>query len=80
MTKEAILNNVDFKELAKSCKSTDDISKITKEFIENMLKAEIEEFVENKENSSKNDYYSKRVRSESGEIELNLKGDKIVFS
>ena len=40
---------MDFKELAKSCKNTDDISKLTKEFmknmIENMLKAEIEEFV-----------------------------------
>jgi len=35
MTKEAILNNVDFKELAKSCKSTDDISKSTKEFMKN---------------------------------------------
>ena len=80
MTKEAILNNVDFKELAKSCKSTDDISKLTKEFmknmIENMLKAEIEEFVENKENSSKNGYYSKTVRSESGEIELNIPRDR----
>jgi len=30
--KEAVLNNIDFKELSKSCKSTDEISKLTKEF------------------------------------------------
>jgi len=80
MTKEAILNNVDFKELAKGCKSTDDISKITKEFmknmIESMLKAEIEEFVENNDNISKNGYYSKKVRSDSGEMELNIPRDR----
>ena len=48
MTKEAVLNNIDFKELSKSCKTQDDISNLTKEFmknmIENMLKAEIDEF------------------------------------
>ena len=43
--------------------------------IENMLKAEIEEFVENN-NASKNGYYPKRVRSDSGELELNIPRDR----
>ena len=80
MTKEAILNNVDFKELSKQCKTQDDISKLTKEFMKNMignmLAAEIEEFVENKEKSSRNGYYSKKVRSDSGELELNIPRDR----
>ena len=80
MKKEAVLNNIDFKELAKSCKSSDDISKLTKEFmksmIENMLKVEIEEFVGKSESSSKNGYYSKKVRSDSGELELNIPRDR----
>ncbi len=75
MRKEAVLNNIDFKELSKQCKTQEDISKLTKEFmknmIENMLKAEIEEFVENND-ISKNGYYSKTVRSDSGEIRLNI--------
>ena len=79
MTKEAVLNNIDFKELSKQCKTQDDISKLTKEFmknmIENMLKAEIEEFVENND-TSKNGYYSKTVRSDSGEIKLNIPRDR----
>jgi len=80
MKKETILNNIDFKELSKSCKSSDDISKLTKEFmknmIENMLKAEIEEFVEKSESSCKNGYYSKKVRSDTGELELNIPRDR----
>jgi len=79
MTKEAVLNNIDFKELSKQCKTQDDISKLTKEFmknmIENMLKAEIEEFVENND-ASKNGYYSKNVRSDSGELRLNIPRDR----
>jgi len=31
MTKEAVLNNIDFKELSKSCKTQDDIASLTKE-------------------------------------------------
>ncbi len=79
MRKEAVLNNIDFKELSKQCKTQEDISKLTKEFmknmIENMLKAEIEEFVENND-ISKNGYYSKTVRSDSGEIRLNIPRDR----
>ncbi|WP_024789393.1 transposase [Lebetimonas sp. JH292] len=40
-----------------------------------MLKAEIEEFVENND-ISKNGYYSKTVRSDSGEIRLNIPRDR----
>ncbi len=80
MKKEAVLNNINFKKLTKSCKSSDDISKLTKEFmknmIENILKAEIDEFVEKSETSSKNGYYSKKVRSDTGELELNIPRDR----
>ena len=46
-----------------------------KDMIENMLKAKIEEFGENN-NTSKNGYYPTRVRSDSGELELNIPRDK----
>ena len=79
MTKEAVLNNINFKELSKSCKTQDDIASLTKEFmknmIENMLKAEIDEFVENND-TSKNGYYPKKVRRDSGELELNIPRDR----
>jgi len=80
MRKEAVMKDIDFKELSKNCKSIDDINKLTKQFmknmIENMLNAEIEEFSENNENISRNGYYSKTVRSDSGEIELNIPRDR----
>ena len=48
MRKEAVMRDIDFKEISKNCKNIDDINKLTKEFmknmIENMLNAEIEEF------------------------------------
>ena len=79
MRKEVVLNNIDFKELSKQCKTQDDISKLIKEFmkkmIENMLKAEIEEFAENND-TSKNGYYPKAVRSDSGEIRLDIPRDR----
>ncbi|WP_255327413.1 hypothetical protein [Lebetimonas sp. JS032] len=37
MRKEAVLNNIDFKELSKQCKTQEDISKLTKEFMKNMI-------------------------------------------
>jgi transposase-like protein len=46
-----------------------------KNMIENMLKAEIDEFVENND-TSKNGYYPKKVRSDSGELELNIPRDR----
>ena len=33
MTKEVVLNNINFEELSKQCKAQDDISKLTKEFM-----------------------------------------------
>jgi hypothetical protein len=43
-----LINNIDFKELSKSCKDEKDLSNLTKEFmknmIEKMLESEIEEF------------------------------------
>jgi transposase-like protein len=80
MRKEAVMRNIDFKELSKNCKSIDDINKLTKQFmknmIENMLNAEIEEFTENNENVSRNGYYPKTVRSDNGEIELEIPRDR----
>ena len=80
MRKEAVMRDIDFKEISKNCKSIDDIDKLTKQFmknmIENMLNAEIEEFAENNENVSRNGYYPKTVRSDSGEIELNIPRDR----
>jgi transposase-like protein len=79
MTKEKILKNIDFKELSKSCKDEKDLSNLTKEFmknmIEKMLESEIEEFQE-KSGNSRNGYYPKKVRSDSGEIELNIPRDR----
>jgi len=76
---EELISNIDFKELSKNCKSVDDISNLTKEFmknmIEKMLEAEIEEFQEVSGNS-RNGYYSKTVRSDDGELELNIPRDR----
>ena len=80
MRKEAVMKNIDFKELSKNCKSIDDINKLTKQFmknmIENMLNAEMEEFIDNNENVSRNGYYPKTVRSDGGEIELEIPRDR----
>jgi len=74
------LQNIDFKELSKNCKTQDDISALTKEFmknmIENMLQAEIDEHIDNNDNTSKNGYYSKTVRSEKGNITLDIPRDR----
>jgi len=74
------LQNIDFKELSKNCKTQDDISTLTKEFmknmIENMLQAEINEHIDNADNTSRNGYYSKTVRSEKGSITLDIPRDR----
>jgi transposase-like protein len=74
------LQNIDFKEISKNCKTQDDISALTKEFmknmIENMLQAEIDEHIDNTDNISKNGYYSKTVRSEKGNITLDIPRDR----
>ena len=74
------LENIDFKELAKSCKNGDDLTTLTKHFmknmIENMLKSELDEYIESSESSSKNGYYKKSVKSSGGELELNIPRDR----
>ena len=47
-----------------------------KNMIENMLKAELEEHIENNGNTSKNGSYKKTVRSDAGEIELDIPRDR----
>jgi len=74
------IEEIDFKELAKSCKSHDDLSKLTKQFmkqmIEGMLEAELEEHVAQSESTSKNGSYPKTVRSDAGEITLSIPRDR----
>ena len=76
----AQINNIDFKELSKTCKTQEDLSSLTKEFmknmIENMLKAELDDHIENNNQTSKNGYYEKTVRSDAGEITLNIPRDR----
>jgi transposase-like protein len=76
----AQIDNIDFKELSKSCKTQEDLSKISKEFmknmIENMLKAELEEYIESNNNTSKNGYYSKTVRTDNGKLTLDIPRDR----
>ena len=80
LNKTEVLNNVDFKELSKTCKSQEDLSSLTKEFmknmIENILKSELEEHLEESEKNSKNGYYKKTVRSDAGSLELDIPRDR----
>ena len=74
------LENIDFKELSKNCKNQDDLTILTKHFmknmIENILKSELDEHIENSEKSSKNGYYKKNVKSSDGELELSIPRDR----
>ena len=49
-TENISIKDIDYKELAQECKTQEDLTNLTKEFmknmIENMLKAEIDECVE----------------------------------
>jgi transposase-like protein len=80
LLQENLFQDVDFKELSKTCKTQEDLTKISQQFmknmIENMLKAEIEEHIETNSNTSKNGYYEKTVRSDAGEITLNIPRDR----
>jgi len=79
-TKTLSINDIDFKALSKECKTQEDLSILTKQFmksmIEEMLQAELEVHLEQKENSSKNGTYSKTVRSDAGELRLNIPRDR----
>ena len=80
LTKENIINNIDFKELAKTHKTQDDLASLTKQFmknmIENMLQAELEDHIENNGNTSKNGSYKKTVKSDTGELNLDIPRDR----
>ena len=79
-TKNISIKDIDYKELAKECKTQEDLTNLTKEFmknmIENMLKAEIDECVEKSKETSKNGYYSKTVKSDAGKITLDIPRDR----
>jgi transposase-like protein len=74
------IDEIDFKELSKSCKTQEDLSSLTKQFmkqmIEGMLKAELEEHLEQNDTTSKNGSYPKTVRSDAGEIRLDIPRDR----
>ena len=79
--KKISITDIDFKELSKSCKTQEDLSTLTKQFmknmIEGMLQAELEEHLDQEESStSKNGSYSKTVRSDAGEIRLDIPRDR----
>ena len=80
ISKQEIISNVDFKELSKSCKTQDDLAKLTKQFmknmIENILKAELDDHIENSNQASKNGYYKKTIRSDTGELTLDIPRDR----
>ena len=69
---EAVLNSIDFKELAGSCKNEGDLSYLTKQFmknmIENMLQSESDEHLgyekhkKAKTDNSRNGSYSKKSK------------------
>ena len=74
------IDEINFKELSKSCKTQEDLSALTKQFmkqtIEGMLQAELEEHLDQDEDSSKNGTYPKTVRSDAGELRLDIPRDR----
>jgi transposase-like protein len=74
------IDEIDFKELSKSCKTQDDLSALSKQFmkqmIEGMLQAELEEHLESSDTSSKNGTYPKTIRSDTGELRLDIPRDR----
>ncbi len=74
------IDEIDFKELSKSCKTQEDLSALTKQFmkqmIEGMLQAELEEHINENGNTSKNGTYPKTVRSDAGELRLDIPRDR----
>jgi len=77
--KKVSITDIDFKELSKSCKTQEELSALTKQFmknmIEGMLQAEPEEHLEH-DDTTKNRSYSKTVRSDTGEIQLDIPRDR----
>lgn len=79
--KETNVYNIDFKALSKTCKNEQDIPSLTKVFmknmLQNMLNSEIEEHIEvHDKNYSRNGYYKKTIKSNSGNLELDIPRDR----
>ncbi|MCF6206848.1 MAG: IS256 family transposase [Sulfurovum sp.] len=79
-TQTPSIDDIDFKALSKECKTQEDLSALTKQFmknmIEGMLQAELEEHIETEGNTSKNGTYPKTVRSDAGALELDIPRDR----
>ncbi len=80
INQDNLIEEIDFKELSKNCKTEKDLASLTKQFmknmIENMLKGELEEHIEIQGNRSKNGTYKKSVRSDSGKLDLSIPRDR----
>jgi len=80
ISKEDVFEDIDFKELAKSHTTQEDLSNLTKQFmknmIENILKAELDDHIENNNDTVKNGTYKKTVRSDTGQLELDIPRDR----
>jgi len=77
---DKVIENIDFKSMAKELNGLEDVSnvmnKMMKKIINEMLKAELEEHLESNPSTSKNGSYSKRVRSDEGDIEIEVPRDR----
>ncbi len=77
---DKVLENIDFKSIAKELNGLDGVSnvmsKMMKKIINEMLKAELEDHLETDLNTSKNGTYSKKVKSDEGEIEIEIPRDR----
>ncbi len=74
------IEEINFKELSKSCKTQEDLFALSKQFmkkmIEGMLQAELEEHLDQDGSTSKNGTCPKTVRSDVGELRLDIPRDK----
>jgi transposase-like protein len=77
---DKVLENIDFKSMAKNLNGLNDVSNVMsemmKKIINEMLKAELEDHLESNPNTSKNGSYSKKVRSDEGKIEIEVPRDR----
>jgi len=73
---ENLVEDIDFKSIAKNLNGMDDVSNLMgdmmKKLINEMLKSELEEHLENSTTTYKNGSYSKRVKSDIGTIEIDV--------
>ena len=87
-----IVEDIDFKSIAKNLNGMDDVSNLMgdlsslrcgvplsytmKQLINEMLQSELENHLENSTTTSKNGSYSKRVKSDIGTIEIDVPRDR----